>query len=174
MLNLETALTQFFKQFTANVFVEARMPPDPDMRLFPRITFNYSSTDFFGRTLYNFNVWGFNVADVVAIIDKIEQTIPVSTGTIIDVKGGVIYEYFNYHTNMWTEFQLTELNDIFQQHIDDFGLPPTYEFKWRQSESKLKGKIALYRGTPFIQPVADDTIGVARYYGNIEVASYLI
>ena len=173
MLPLETALITFFRQFTDNVFLIARTPHDPTNILFPRITFDYASTDFFGRNLYNFNVWGLHTTDVFEIINKIEKAIPLKSGTTIDVCGNVIYEYFNFHSNEWVEFYLIDFNSIFQQHIDDWGFPPENEFQWQGTPGKITGKIAFYRGTPFLQPVADDEIGVVRYYGNIETGSYV-
>lgn len=176
MLELQNALIQFFKQFTNNVFVVEAV--DPTGILFPRIVFRYATTDLFGNTQYTFQIFSRSTSTLESLLisKKIEQALPVMSGTKLSIGGGAVYEYFNYHTDKWVVFDLDNFNAIFQQHVKDFPPQqyPDKPFQWREAPGKVSGAIRLYRGSPFIQQQPSDDSNIVIFYGNIEARSLLI
>lgn len=172
MIDLQLAWENFFKQFTENVFLETNVI-DPAGTLFPRITYSYASSDVFTNILVNFQIWSRSTStnEALAIAGRIEQAIPAISGIILDIKGDIIYEFFNRAENQWEEFNIEDFNTIFQNHVDKFL---QYEFEWRQTEGKKIGSLWLHRGTPFIQPRMTDESSLIAYYGNIDCRSHLL
>lgn len=186
MLELQNTLTDWFRQFTPNVYVlgdEYGLDPatgQPKIKPMPLISFGYPTTDFAVNGLITFNIWteSVNWIEAMSIEDRIAQALPSQSAVTFDVKtsgGGVRLEYFHPGWREWIEFTLDQAADIAQDMWDIYGVHP---LETREtplpSGGKSRGGIWLQRGNPFTQSVSDPDFMVKRRTGNIVIRSFLI
>lgn len=180
MLELQTALINWFKQFTDRVYIEGyafeNVNGIPTKPPFPYITFSYASSDMFVNNLMSFQIWDRSIPfpnplRVLNIAGSIEKALPVLGGITLDIKSDTIHRFVNPDTGLWQEVDIRDIEDI----TWDFATrEPPYIIKWDEIQGRAVGSLQLYRGTPFIQPRNTDDQTVIVFYGNIEIRSHLI
>lgn len=175
MLELQNALTNFFKRFTPNVMItgEDRLEDgNMDVSKMPLISFSYGTSDFAQNTMMTFNIWSHstNWIEALSIEEQIAQAVPSNSATVFNISSGSTFEYRDPGTGQWIEFDLADVQRIAQEIWDRYGTA----LDWRETPGKTRGGIWLQRGNPFTYSVPDPEFMIKRRAGNIIIRSFTI
>lgn len=168
---IEQAWRGWFLKFAPFVYTEGELIQDPNNELYPRITFSYSTADYFVNTLTAFQVWdwGRDSTRLNAACDKIALAVPVMAGASLEIETKEHLEYLHPDTNEWVWFTMDEWNTIVDWH---FNRIPRLTVNWRHEEGSKAGAIEIWRGTPFLTPSTKDEVMSRVMYGTL-VSRYL-
>lgn len=164
MQAIETAWKQFFLQFVPYVFNEGELVydedgiiQDPENKLYPRITFDYSMGETFSKSLVTFKIWDYspNNSGVWAVGEKLAKAIPSMGRNNLAIPADVIYEYKNPQNGTWVEFQQDKFQEIWDFWIKELN-DPNFKLEWRSRTMSNTGEISFWRSTPFLQPIRQD------------------
>lgn len=173
MIDLFATMQNFYGQFTEHVFLDA-LVDDPTGILLPRITYNFSSSNWGEPNMSTFNIWSrsLNNNELYTIAKRIEKALPAYGSTPIVVYSSGGYEFFNMQSQQWQEIALDEFQTWFKWHLDS-GFPSD-QFQWRAMESKKIGQVELSRATPFMQSRPSDERNILVMYGVINMRTFLL
>jgi len=172
MTSIQRTIHAFFSQFAPSFPNWIIVDNDT---VFPYIIYDFNAPDIFQTTSISFQIWdrANNTINIDAISDKIIKNIQAAIGTVISVYSNEIYEYYDPDTESWQQFNIENFADIAKSFKSNF---PDNEFTWVEHGGESIGALRLSRGSPFINsmPINPDEREFVRYFGNIDVKSYLI
>lgn len=175
MLELQNTLISFFEQFTPNVRItgEDRLEDGGiDVRNLPMITFSYPTSGFAENAMMTFDIWSHstNWIECLSIEDKLARALPSQSDVLFDITSGAKYEYRDFSSGQWIEFDLADVARIAQEVWNKYQR----ELEWRETKGESRGGIWLQRGNPFTQSVTDVDFMIKRRTGNIIIRSFTV
>lgn len=176
MLELQNTFTDWFQNFTPNVYIagEDRIEGGGmDVSKMPFISFSYATSEYATNTLLTFDILTYSVSwiQALAIEERLAKALPTGSGVTFDIRSAGTFEYLDPRTGLWTEFVLEDAGRIAQE-LADKGYSPILDVE--EIPGKPLGGIWLQRGTPFTQNATDPDFMVKRRTGNIIVRSFTI
>ena len=168
MLELQTAITEFYRQACPNVFLAVTNPLGLP---YPRIIFEYTSGDFDTESMWTYQIWTeeTDFLQVLNIADGIAKLIPIG-GEILEIPKGTVFEYKDRQTGQWIVFDMNDFDSLFDPRTPGGSIAT----EWRKVAGEKVGTHILRRGSPFNTPRPTDNVRFKAMYGTINVRNFNI